>query len=256
MPKVLLVDDDDDVRELVRITLEAAGYEMTLAPDGQAALELAERVDDDDAPDVVLLDVMMPGMDGWEVLTRLKATGGRLASVPVVMLTARQADVDRIRSSIEGAIGYLSKPFSVADLPVAVAEAMQGFEPDRRREVQTAALTSLARLESGTTDGSDATAPAARPHLTRLERPSSGELDAVPVAPAPPARRERLSPKQVELLNVVASEPTVSAAAIRLSVSRSNVYASLRRIARKLDVDSVPELVRLARAGGLHDDQR
>jgi DNA-binding CsgD family transcriptional regulator len=97
-------------------------------------------------------------------------------------------------------------------------------------------------------------ARAARPHLTRLERSPDPEPPRPVAAGIAADKVESLSDKQRELLRMVSSTPTVSEAAERLSVSRSNVYASLRRIARKLEVRSVPELVTMVRGGALPAD--
>ena len=245
MASVLVVDDEEDIRELVRINLELDGHKVSTAANGVEALDLLR----DSVPEIVLLDVMMPGMDGWEVLSRMKAERPDVAKVPVLMLTARSDDMDRIRGGIEGAIRYITKPFSLTELRDEVRAALVGDpEPVKRRRAQTQALERLARLERG--DGSSADPSQARPRLTKLE--------GAPEAKGAPARLPRiadaqigaLSTKQRELLDAVASTSTVRAAAEQLQVSRSNVYASLRRIARKLDVGSVPELVTLARQGG------
>ena len=244
MATVLVVDDEADIRELVRLNLELDGHEVVLAADGSEALEYAVG----EHPDVIVLDVMMPGLDGWTVLSELKASPDPFVSdIPVIMLTARSDDLDRIRGGIEGAIRYLTKPFSPAELRDEVGEAVAGDpEPTKRRKAQTEALEQLARLEGGRSTGDDS--DAARPHLTRLERAPAQAA----ARPRPPrldtSRLGDLSDKQRELLDMVGSTPTVSEAAERLAVSRSNVYASLRRIARKLEVRSVPELVTLARA--------
>lgn len=250
MSTVLVVDDEADIRELVRLNLELDGHAVILASDGNEAIEFAVG----EHPDCVVLDVMMPGKDGWAVLTEMKASiDPVIAHIPVIMLTARSDDLDRIRGSIEGAIRYLTKPFSPGELRDEVRDALIGDpEPMKRRRAQTGALEQLARLESGRSEPVGARAP--RPHLTRLERAPDPE-------PPPPSGSfissqalGKLSAKQRELLVMVASTPTVSEAAERMEVSRSNVYASLRRIARKLDVASVPELVTLARAGGIPAD--
>ena len=248
MATVLVVDDEADIRDLVRLNLELDGHHVLTARDGAEALDLARQ----HHPDVMLLDVMMPGLDGWEVLRQIKATQDReVGEIPVVMLTARAGDLDRIRGGIEGAVRYVTKPFDVDELRAEVTGALEGDpEPLKRKAAQHAALEQLARLEKG--DRGEAR-PQARPRLTRFEAPSApmSTPQKRPVA-APPATTT-LSSKQVELLTMVGTTPTVRQAAEELGVSRSNVYASLRRIARKLGVRSVPELVSLARQGAFAD---
>jgi CheY-like chemotaxis protein/DNA-binding CsgD family transcriptional regulator len=242
---VLVVEDEPDIRQLIRVNLELDGYAVVLAADGAEGLEAVGR----QRPDVIVLDVMMPTLDGWEVLSRLKAAADDLAAVPVLMLTARTDTIDRLRGGIEGAIRYLTKPFSPPELRDAVRDALTGGpEPARRRQVQHDTLTELARIETGQS-GAPLSAPdAPRPRLSRLEQ-------AAPIAARPPPvglaadQLGQLSPKQRQLLEAVGGSPTVSEAAAHLEVSRSNVYASLRRIARKLGVRTVSELVLLARAG-------
>jgi DNA-binding response OmpR family regulator len=247
MALVLAVDDEEDILEIIRVNLELDGHRVLLAHDGQEALDQVNR----HRPDLVLLDVMMPGMDGWEVLTRLKADADTdMSEVPVLMLTARTADEDRVRGGIEGAIRYLTKPFLPVELCAEVASALEGEpEPVKRRQVQREALSQLARIEKGspTADSS------VRPHLTRLERTPEPE----PEPPRVRAIREKLadlSTKQRQLLSVLRAAPSVSQAAEDLDVSRSNVYASLRRISRKLGTQSVPELLALVREGDLLRD--
>ena len=250
MATVLVVDDEDDIRELVRINLELDGHRVVCAADGDEALDAMRR----DAPDLVLLDVMMPGLDGWEVLGAIKAeSDAALANTPVMMVTARTDDLDRIRGAIEGAIRYVTKPFQVGQLRQMVRDALESDEPElvTRRRAQQTALEQLARIERGDRREKEG-AEAPRPRLTRLETtPVAPRARAAQVSPAALAS---LSEKQVQLLAAVAAAPTVRDAAAGLAVSRSNVYASLRRIARKLGVRSVPELVTLARAGELSSD--
>jgi DNA-binding response OmpR family regulator/DNA-binding CsgD family transcriptional regulator len=251
MSVVLVVDDEADIRELVRLNLELDGHEVILAADGNEAIEYAVG----EHPDCVVLDVMMPEKDGWTVLAEMKSSiDPVIAEIPVIMLTARADDMDKIRGSIEGAIRYLTKPFSPSELRDEVRLALEGDEPQKRRKVQTDALEQLARLESGQAEPVVGTRRAARPHLTRLERAPDPEPPRAVPAGIAADKMDSLSDKQRELLRMVSSTPTVSEAAERLSVSRSNVYASLRRIARKLDVRSVPELVTLVRGGGLPAD--
>jgi two-component system response regulator MprA len=106
--KVLIVDDDRALREALRRALTLAGYDTLLAADGEEALALAAT-----APDAVVLDVGLPGIDGLEVCRTLRASGDR---VPVLMLTARDAIADRIDGLDAGADDYLVKPFDVGEL--------------------------------------------------------------------------------------------------------------------------------------------
>ncbi len=130
--KVLVVDDEPDVLLLCRVNLEFEGYNVVEASDGEMAMEVvrAER------PDVVLLDVMMPKMDGWQVLAAIKADPD-LKDTPVVMLTAKVQDQDQIRGWSSGAAEYITKPFS----PLALSQVIQDVlsndpeEEERRRRM-------------------------------------------------------------------------------------------------------------------------
>src|ERR671935_190932 len=109
--KILVVDDERAVRESLRRALELEGYEIELAEDGPAALStLAEE---EAQPDAVILDVLMPGVDGLEVCRRLRATGNR---VPVLMLTARDEVENRVAGLDAGADDYVTKPFALEEL--------------------------------------------------------------------------------------------------------------------------------------------
>jgi len=250
MATVLAVDDEEDILTIIRHNLEREGHRVLTAPNGDRALEIVR----DEKPDVVVLDVMMPGTDGWGVLNMIKAEREELATIPVLMLTARAADEDRIRGGIEGAIRYLTKPFSPRDLCNEVRAALEGEpEPVKRRKVQKESLTQLARLEKRTSQGPrrrpDEGAPGG-PHVTRLEHVPAAESDNYQIRSVR-ERLDQLSPKQLELLHALEGSDTVSQAASDLGVSRSNVYASLRRISRKLGVRSVPELLAIVRTGEL-----
>jgi len=109
--RALIIDDDRDLLLLVRRTLEfTAGWEVVTAASGASGLEVARAA----APDVILVDVMMPELDGYEVCRRLKADPAT-AAVPVVLLTARR-DLDQRRLAEAGAAGVVSKPFQPEDL--------------------------------------------------------------------------------------------------------------------------------------------
>jgi DNA-binding response OmpR family regulator len=117
-PTVLIIDDDPDVLQLLRLMLETEGFDAVLAPDGPTGLlRLADTL-----PDVVLLDIMMPGMDGWQVLQALAMHPDPPA---VVVVSAKTADADRTRAFELGATGYLCKPFSPEDLVQSIDDALE-----------------------------------------------------------------------------------------------------------------------------------
>ena len=132
--RVLVVDDDDDIRELCRVNLEFEGFDVIDARDGPTALEKAAR----QRPDVIFLDLMMPEMDGWEVLRRLKENDAT-AEIPVVMLTARTGEDDQMRGWQEGILEYVSKPFNPLSLVEWAKRAMEPRDPreeeERRRRI-------------------------------------------------------------------------------------------------------------------------
>jgi DNA-binding response OmpR family regulator len=124
--RVLVADDDQDVRKLVCDLLERAGYEVVGAADGQECLRaLYQR-----HPDLVVLDVGMPGLDGWEALSRIR----EVANVPVLMLTARAEEFDRVRGLRAGADDYVSKPFGRQELLARVEAVLRraGSPPEIR----------------------------------------------------------------------------------------------------------------------------
>lgn len=109
-PTILVVDDDPDIRALLRDVLGVAGYAVRLAEDGLAALRLVQA----QRPDCVVLDVMMPGLDGHAVLRRLREADG--PSLPVVMLTAAADDAQAWQAWTEGVDYFLAKPFDAEEL--------------------------------------------------------------------------------------------------------------------------------------------
>jgi DNA-binding response OmpR family regulator len=118
-PLVLVADDDPDILNLVMLRLERDGYEVVGASDGEGALQQAlERV-----PDLAVLDVSMPKLDGYEVAQRLRAHEGT-REVPIIFLTARAQKSDGARGLEAGASDYVTKPFSTADLRLRVQAAL------------------------------------------------------------------------------------------------------------------------------------
>jgi CheY-like chemotaxis protein len=151
MKTILVVDDERNIVELVRLYLEKEGYAVVSARDGRTALELVERHD----PDLVVLDLMLPGMDGLEVTRELR----RMGETPIVMLTARGEDVDRIVGLELGADDYVVKPFN-RGLVGGRAVLTRGRGEDARRSVSCAWTRADTRPV-----GSGARPAAARVHL-------------------------------------------------------------------------------------------
>jgi DNA-binding response OmpR family regulator len=117
---VLVVDDEEAIAEAVRARLESEGYRVLVAADGAQALEAADR----ERPDLVVLDLMLPGMDGLEVCKQLQ----RDRWVPVLMLTARTEEADKVAGFAVGADDYLTKPFSLRELAVRVRAILRRAE--------------------------------------------------------------------------------------------------------------------------------
>ncbi len=123
MPTLLLIDDDELITSPVTRVLNEAGYQTLVAHDGRTGLELAR----DGQPDLVILDVMMPEMDGWAVCRELRAR----SSVPILMLTALGEEVDRVLGLELGADDYLTKPFSMRELAARIRALLRRVALDR-----------------------------------------------------------------------------------------------------------------------------
>jgi CheY-like chemotaxis protein len=245
MATILVVDDEPDLALLAKVNLERHGHCVITAHDGDAALTAVGET----APDVLLLDVMMPETDGWTVLERLKAHGDeRVRTIPVIMLTAIGEPIAKARGGIEGAVRWLTKPVDADELVAAVADAMDEPEPAQRRRAQSEALVRLARIERG--DADDRPPPAPGPKLTSLERPRPVRVSARrgrrTYADIEPGFSE-LTIIQRHVLEVLRTAPTAQAAAAELGTSRSSMYASLRRAARRLGFDGVSDLLEVLR---------
>lgn len=118
--KILVLDDEEDILELVRYNLAKEGYQVTCAASGERALSRVAE----DLPDLILLDLMLPGMDGLEVCRKLKANPNA-ARVPIVMLTAKTEDADIVTGLELGADDYVTKPFSPRVLPAGMSTAFR-----------------------------------------------------------------------------------------------------------------------------------
>jgi DNA-binding response OmpR family regulator len=109
---ILLIDDDTTLRELLSEHLQMAGYRSLVAADGPTGLRLA----DESRPDLIVLDLMIPGMDGWQVCERLRSE----SSIPIILLTAKGEEMDKLRGFRLGVDDYVTKPFSFAELVARV----------------------------------------------------------------------------------------------------------------------------------------
>ena len=139
--RVLVIDDEAPIRLLCRVNLEAEGMAVTEAPDGRSGLARAR----DDPPDVVLLDVMMPGLDGWQVAEEL-LDDERTASIPIVFLTARAEVRDRARGIDLGGLDYVTKPFNPLDLAPLVRRLLDRVARGEREELRHEKLRELRAL--------------------------------------------------------------------------------------------------------------
>jgi DNA-binding response OmpR family regulator len=141
MTRVLVIDDEPPIRLLCRVNLEAEGMEVLEASDGPTGLEMARN----DEPDVILLDVMMPGLDGWQVAEEL-IDGERTNAIPIVFLTARAEARDRARGLDLGGIDYVTKPFNPVELAPLVRELIARVDRGERDELRREKLAELRDL--------------------------------------------------------------------------------------------------------------
>jgi DNA-binding response OmpR family regulator len=130
MSEILVVDDDRDVAQSIELALRRRGFRVTLAYSGVEAIKLLRRY----RPDLVILDVLMPGMSGLEVCRRLRASDST-ADLPIIFLTARGQEQDRIEGLRAGADDYLSKPFNLEELILRVRAVLRRFESPTVQEV-------------------------------------------------------------------------------------------------------------------------
>ena len=141
MTEVLVIDDEAPIRLLCRVNLEAEGMEVLEARDGPTGLEKARN----EEPDVILLDVMMPGLDGWQVAEQL-LEDDRTSEIPIIFLTARAEFRDRARGLDIGGVDYVTKPFNPLELAPLVRELLERIERGERDELRGEKLAALRRL--------------------------------------------------------------------------------------------------------------
>jgi DNA-binding response OmpR family regulator len=145
MTRVLVIDDEAPIRLLCRVNLEAEGMSVLEAGDGPSGLAKASA----EQPDVILLDVMMPGLDGWGVAEAL-LEDEQTVGIPIIFLTARAEFRDRARGLDIGGVDYITKPFNPVELAPLVRALLERLERGERDELRREKLTELRSLMAET----------------------------------------------------------------------------------------------------------
>jgi len=141
MTKVLVIDDEAPIRLLCRVNLEAEDMDVLEAADGPTGVEYARN----ERPDVILLDVMMPGLDGWRVAEEL-LEDERTSAIPIIFLTARAEFRDRARGLDIGGVDYVTKPFNPLELAQLVRDLLERIERGERDELRGEKIAELRAL--------------------------------------------------------------------------------------------------------------
>ena len=144
MTRVLVIDDEAPIRLLCRVNLEAEGMDVLEASDGLTGIDQAREA----APDVVLLDVMIPGLDGWGVAEQL-LDDPRTNRIPIIFLTARAELRDRARGIDLGGVDYVTKPFNPVELASRIRELLARVDRGERDQLRTGKLAELRALLEG-----------------------------------------------------------------------------------------------------------
>ena len=144
MTRVLVIDDEAPIRLLCRVNLEAEGIRVSEAGDGPGGLDLARA----QQPDVILLDVMMPGLDGWRVAEML-LDDPLTSDIPIVFLTARADVRDRARGIDLGGLEYITKPFNPVELATLVRSVLAAVERGERERLRSDKVAQLRELFEG-----------------------------------------------------------------------------------------------------------
>jgi two-component system phosphate regulon response regulator PhoB len=224
---ILIVEDDEALEALLAYNLEKAGYKISVATDGEEALlQIAES-----QPDLVILDWMIPKVPGIEVCRRLRAKSAT-KNMPIIMLTARTEESDRIRGLDVGADDYLSKPFSIQELKARIRAVLRRIRPALTEEIGRYLDLEIDRSSH------------------RVKR---GEIEI------------HLGPTEFRLLNHFMQHPTrvFSREQLLDAVWGSGVYVELRtvdvhvgRLRKSINLKGMPDLIRTVRASGYSLDGR
>lgn len=225
-PRILLVEDDANLVELIRYNMEKEGFEVRATPDGEEALVIAEE----DRPDVVVLDWMIASLSGIEVCRRLRRAP-ETAAIPIIMLTARAEEGDRVRGLETGADDYVTKPFSPRELVARVRALLRRLRP---------------ALSGGTLDYGGIVMDTSAHKVTR---------DGLPV---------QLGPTEFRLLRhflehpgrVFSREQLLDAVWGRdVYVEQRTVDVHIRRLRKAINLGDLPDLIRTVRSAGYALDQ-
>lgn len=200
--RILVVDDEPNVVELVRLYLTREGFAVLDAGDGEQALALAQGVP---PPDLMILDLMLPGLDGWEVCRRVRS----FSSLPIIMLTARGEDVDRIVGLELGADDYLAKPFNPRELVARVKAVLRRVQARGGQGRSLAATGAEGEAPEAPISASAAVSPVATP-ATATEftiRYPGLVIDRLAREVWVQGERTNLTPKEFDLLWQLAASP-------------------------------------------------
>lgn len=133
MPLIYIIEDDEDIRELVLYALESNGFEAKGFESGEALLESP-------IPDLILLDIMLPGEDGYTILKKLKKNY-RTSDIPIIMLTAKTSELDKVKSLDTGADDYIEKPFGIMELISRIKAVLRRSNKNRNRKISFKDIT-------------------------------------------------------------------------------------------------------------------
>ena len=147
MKRILLIEDERNLAKVLKQHLEEEGFQVSLAGDGRSGLAEAGRL----SPDLVILDIMLPEMDGLTVCRKLRQAGESLSLVPILMLTARAEEIDRVVGLEVGADDYLTKPFSIRELLARVRSLLRRVEMMQQAAMPAAQVVRIADLLLDTT---------------------------------------------------------------------------------------------------------
>lgn len=133
--KILIVDDDINICELLRLYLEKEGFSTVVANDGEEAINITKK----ENPDLILLDIMLPKMDGWQVCREIRKT----SLVPIIMITAKSETFDKVLGLELGADDYVSKPFDTKEVVARVKAVLRRSTPDESKEIKEVSFDKL-----------------------------------------------------------------------------------------------------------------